>query len=460
MFCKRNNENEEAKIAKILRRISILYPFILKLGFEYLYITQFSVRWGYLGATADPDLDKFLVSWLMFGVFTITIKVLNQSKIASFYKIFYYFSIIPSLSIYWLKNEDTTAFIIINVYWFLWFITTFLVSYVSTNNGNKTYKVKIGCNDKFMTIINLWVLISTLYFSYRYGAFRLFINFNDVYTYRLSGNNMSTLGSYLFSWNVNLLLPLCLIIHLINKKFILAGIYSILFLFSFSIYGNKSIFFVALLTYGIWILTLLRTESHTDTMIAAFLAFTQVFLIITKFGWGIALDDRLLEGPAAGHYNYYDFFKNNELLYLRESILRWISHSPYTETVSKIIGSSSKYYSGSYNNMNNGLISDAYANFGFIGIIIYPIIMVLLLNWFTKKIEVFEDSIQYVIIAFSALYLTSTSPFGWLMTGGALLAVFIAIYYRERHIFFERLKTQKEDMILKKENEMIGNNNK
>ena len=78
--------------------------------------------------------------------------------------------------------------------------------------------------------------------------------------------------------------------------------------------------------------------------------------------------------PNGIGFRSINFFRDNEFLYLRESILRHFFETPY-------VGGSDFYIDNGINRTinsarsNNGLWGDAFRNFGIIGIILYPILI-------------------------------------------------------------------------------------
>ena len=114
-----------------------------------------------------------------------------------------------------------------------------------------------------------------------------------------------------------------------------------------------------IIALGIHFIWKFRLEKYILQIIE--LSFSAVIVISTMIS-GLfnknmfsALVYRMFSLPAEIHYDYYDFFRENPLLFLRQSILsRWFT-APYDTEASVIIGSSTKYFFvGDYNNASNG----------------------------------------------------------------------------------------------------------
>ena len=442
---------EPVILLSFLGKIGFLYPIFVKILFEIVYITQYHHYWEYLGVKYEPNFTKAVISWVVAVVFVILGQLCAEDKLGKIFGIFLNVSIIPSLSILWLKNERIDAFLLIVTYWFVWWVITIAFSITrplclglkpNYEKGEDGMFIPSSSN-LIVILIYSWVILTTLYLSAKYGGMRLFVDIDNVYAYRLSGVSMSSLESYIFAWNTNALLPLLFGVHFTQRKALLFFGDIIMTLLSYGIFGNKSMLFMIPLVFGVILLSELNVIKHVDKMIGLFIILYLLISVVTSNQMFIALGDRILEGPATGHYNYYDFFssENNPLLYLRESILRSFMNSPYNDSVSRIIGSSSKYYSGAYNNMNNGLFSVAFANFGIVGVIIQPLVIVGTFYLFCKLIRDFDETIQYILILLHILYLISTTYFSWLMTGGLIVEAFAL--YAIRYFDGIRIKTNK-----------------
>ena len=172
---------------------------------------------------------------------------------------------------------------------------------------------------------------------------------------------------------------------------------------SYSIYGNKFVVFQIIYVVGIWMVTKFDLDSFLNnimTVIMIVISILSMFVEKTMFGlWGIALLYRLLFIPAEAHFFYFDFFQYHPYLYLSQGILKNIIEDPYDHMVSVIIGSSFDYnYTGAYNNLNNGLFSDAYANFGLLGVIVFPVILGTVILIYYRSMRMFTPAFRYAIL--------------------------------------------------------------
>ena len=411
----------------VFMALSIAY----KICFELFYISGFSRLYSYAGSYYSPNYEKRFVSWIVIVLFLFANCILKRNNILTLvFRIMMLISIIPTVSLFWLKDESTNAFLLLLLYWIIWYISTLIIGKKFKSYLEYKGDFCLSSNNRVITLVFAWIIISTIYFSWKYGDFRLFIRFADVYQFRLDDSTrMTTIGGYIFRWNWEVLMPLCAISFLHWKKRIRVVIIALMYLLSYSIAGEKTIFFSLIVIIAFAVLEKQGKLNRINNYLV--LGLDALLIILLNFYHSLpimftALLYRLICIPSEAHYYYYDFFSHNEFLYLRQSILRFLP-SGYDRPVSMIIGSSSAYYAGGYQNANNGLFSDAFQNFGSIGVVFYPIIIVTTIAMIAWFIRMYTDFYKYTIITISCIYLYSAYYFSWLLTGGMIVTVLI--YY-------------------------------
>ena len=117
---------------------------------------------------------------------------------------------------------------------------------------------------------------------------------------------------------------------------------------------------------------------------------------------------------------YYDFFSTNELVYLRDGILGKLGFaSPYNELIPRVIGNF--YYNSSDINANTGICGDDFAQFGWVSLIIYPLVRVWLLQLFDYVSSGLNMKLVLLISVLYAFSFISGSMTMILLTKGFLL---------------------------------------
>ncbi len=408
---------------------------LYKILIDWISLSMISVHYAYASGGASPNITKYVLAWLVYLCLVILFYQIRNESIKFAYGFFLIISAAPSLMIYWLKNESTEAFLGITIFWLVAAVFSIIISRTIPGTDylkrETTEWIMPQYNNPIILGIFVFLIISTIYFSYKYSGFRLFIRFEDVYNYRMDTSNyMSSIESYIYSWNTNVLLPICLIVHLKGKKISLLAIDVLIGLASYAIYGNKIIVFQIAYVIGVWMADVLQLKKRIIE--AASLVFTLLALL------GIIVKEstigsfimfflyRLLYIPAEAHYFYFDFFRDAEKLYLRQSILRRFFSNPYSDTVSILIGT--KYNNlGNYNNLNNGLFSDAYANFGIIGLMVYPIIIIIIILVISKVMRRYDSSFKNALMITFLINMVSTPLMQNFLTGGLMVAICLII---------------------------------
>lgn len=421
------------KNASSRRELNLIIVILYKVIVDFFFFYCLSERYSYCGSGADPNLFKLIISWVMALVLWYLFEQIRGGDLKLIIGLLYLLSVVPTVTIYWLKNENNVAFFLIMIYWIVFGVAGVIITRTRQYDAIKNFDVEFVWekikDNKIIDLLFVYLIVTTLYFSYKYGGGRLFIRFEDVYKYRLDvGNYMSTIEGYIFSWNTIVFLPIVFSFHLLCNKKIYIIIDCLLFLLNYSIYGNKIIFFTMLAELGVFILKKCRILEKMNN----FIMFGLSGIMACVF-WGrkvlpkiyslvYSIIYRLLFIPAEAHFYYYDFFEENPYLYLRQSVLRHFFDDPYDNAVSIIIGSSKKYnLVGSYNNLNNGLFSDAYSNFGVLGIIVYPIILVCTFCVLEKVLCCLDESVRYALYIVITMNFVSAGYFQQLLSGGIVL---------------------------------------
>lgn len=415
------------------KKMEIFLCVVEKLCIEYSYINCISPLYSYCGAILNISIFKWFMSSLFMIVFLFFWRIMNDNMLSMTYKFFFLLSYIPTNAIYWMKNADSIAFFEINIYWLIFAIAVYVIDKHNVVGLNTFVPSK---NNPVLILAFIEIVAVSLYCSWKYGSFRFFISFSDVYSYRLdNATQIRGVLAYIFSWNVTIILPVCLMIFLIQKCYIKSAILIAIQFMCYAIGGNKV--YLLYLLFAIGIVILFYLKCNANVMIAVECVFSVALILGTllsqKIRMFIALVYRLLIIPAESHYYYYDFFQDNPFLLLRQSVLKWIP-SPYDTEISVLIGCSPKYFfvqQGQYNNANNGLFSDAYQNFGEIGVLIYPFLIAITLHLIFHSLKKYDKRIQILLMFCFGMYLYSAYFFSWILTGGALIAIIFLIIMKK-----------------------------
>lgn len=415
---------------------------VWKLIVDYFYADIVTDLWSYQYHIADYNYTKLIYSWILFLFFLIIGQAIKPGILMFSFEFLMFFSLIPTLTVWWVRNANNICMYEVCLYWFIWAIASILIGktslhreFESPNSCEKEISEGSKTNFIFMYMVLTICSFFTLLFSYKYGDMRLYVKLEDVYSVRLVGeNNMSSLEAYWFGWLTGIILPLTLLFFLKAKKWWWTIWCCGMLTISYAIYGNKSILFVIPLTIAFYIVKDINFAYElSNYFIWAGIVIMILSCCLEKLGitiWGVGLVNRMTTEIAVGHFFYFDFFQKHEFLLLRQSVLRFLLENPYDKPIGIIIGSDTAYnLTGNYNNFNNGVFSDAYANFGIVGVIMYPILFVVTLQTLGNILKKYQECYIYLIFSLLLLYCMSIGYFQWLLSGGVIFSIFALALY-------------------------------
>lgn len=425
----------------------MLYRILL----DYIYFNIISPVFGYSGFKDNRTFESGLISWLLFIAFYFLAKKLLYTEREGISHVIitllYILSFIPfTSSVY--AGITTISFVIWNsIYWFILLIVSRHILNLPLTRLPNIKLDRMTISDRFVAIVGVISLFVVLYVSGRYAHFRLNFNLFTVYDLRLEAREfgMSTLVTYLFAWTkaVNtLMLAYCLI----KKKHLMTILYFAIQMLSFGIDGSKSTFFLPFLV--LIVVKMYNMITVKKLKMLFFYAGVGGVLISAAeyvFGHTIYLTTlfvrRLLFVPSLLNVQYFDYFTNHEPDFFRGSFLRLFgAASPYADTggISRTIGK--VYYGSSVMNCNNGLLSDAVSNLGYVGIFVMPIVIVFFLHLFDRSTAGLDKRLVLVSGVYIALNLMSAAFMTVLVTHGFLILILLTWVMKPEDLYIP-LKT-------------------
>lgn len=418
------------KIVKIFEsRISIaILIVVMRLLLDYVYIEVVSPVYYYLGLTVSVTILGEVLSWIVLVLIIILMNSIvsvdtQNNKGAIVLAILLCCSGIPTTTIIACFEVSPSFSILLSIYWIL---TVFLYKRKSK------FKFKITECRIIGSEILLYVIFFVLAFSVilvvvRYTGFSVTFDLAEVYTLRTNfkSDNIPSLLQYPF-FTSTMIMPVILVYALSKKKYVMVVFAVIIQLLAFFADGRKSTLFMLVLTVVGYFL--IHNFNVRLIPIGAFavvsLGCLEKWIFSTSFFINYVVR-RLFLLPAYLQYAYYDFFAEHEKDFLRQSILGRLGFdSPYSDSIPRLIGKG--YYGGSY--ANNGLFSDAFANFGVFGVILYPILLVLALKMLDKCSKNLSVNICIGVIFTAAYAFLSTFYFTVMLTHGFIISC-IVVYF-------------------------------
>ncbi|MBN6187028.1 hypothetical protein JQN58_08530 [Aneurinibacillus sp. BA2021] len=275
-------------------------------------------------------------------------------------------------------------------------------------------------------------LVSAMFYALIIGTYGIRFDLSglaDVYDvrekYKESGGG---LVSYAIAWQAGVINPLVMAYGLVMRKpgLVAAGLAGQLIIFSIT--GQKSIFFSLLLNI-VLLLLLNRKKGGFGISMLYGASFFTVLCVIADW----ILDDmmfvslfirRLILTPGLLTGNYFEFFSTNPQVHLAHSIFKSFLDYPYTLKPVYLIGY--QYMGSDSLAANANLWADSYANFGYLGIFVFTLILAAVLWVFDSITRHLDYQIKCLILGIPAFALSNAALLTTLLTHGILLAVVLA----------------------------------
>ena len=236
----------------------------------------------------------------------------------------------------------------------------------------------------------------------------------DVYDTRDTfGDAVSDAGTsiaYVVVWAANVIAPLLMAIGLRRRAPLLAVVGIVLELLIYAVTGFKSALFASLLVVGLVVLLTVRRAPRAAWLPASATLLVAGVVLIDQLNESIVatsiLVRRVLEVPALVTVRYFDYFTDHPTFNLGHSILRFWIRPPSDITPPELVGST---YFEVNTWANGGLWADAFANFGFVGILVFSIGLGVVL-WLLDVVSDGTDlAITGSVVAVIAVILTNTA---------------------------------------------------
>ncbi len=425
-----NVSSNRYRTQKITELILLL---LYKTLFEFLVIPSYFSIWAYMlgDMSVHYDIKKSIISYvLVVCLYLVYTFYSSHDAIYDFtYKMLLYFSVIPSVAMY--SVVDTIHFNQLIYPLIYFFVLTFLINKVSVKN------IKSSIVFKKIRFLNLGILLFSFVFSvalWTYLGFPITFSLSDTFDQRITMRTVAlpSIINYLYLMLGNVVIPYFFAKSLMNRNRIRAVLSLITGLLLFFSNGMKTWLLLYFIGIGLFVFYRMFSGNYRKIIIAleisfcAIIALSVIALVAGHNNFLLGQLGRVLIIPSTIGYQSVNFFTqpDHELLFLRESILKLFFESPYQ-------GGSDFYINYGTNTTitsaraNNGLWGDAFRNFGFVGMLIYPFLLMFILKVVINSMDKQRDSVKLFVILLLVWSGINTSFFTWLITGGMVFLILI-----------------------------------
>lgn len=426
-----------------------LLIFLYRVLLDITYKNVISIYYAYAGFESKNSFSYLALSWFILFFFAVVCRrfYINKTEKLS-YEIFFalfLISIVPFTTMTAFGSCSLSFVAANSCYWLL-----FCCFISSINWGRKRIRWKVGnikkLGDVQIELFAILMFLVVLYISGRYTGFRFNFNLLNVYEYREEArlNQLPTVLVYLFSWS-RMLNSIFIAYFIWQKKWPWVAVGILTQLLSFGYDGSKTTLLLMLVVVIINLIPTFNSHSMNKWLLISFdglVAFCLIWFLISKDYTLISLFvRRVLFIPVQIGTNYWDFFTTHIPDFFRQSFLRYLGFkSPYP-SIAYMIGD---IYSHRITSANNGLISDAVANMGKIGVVIMPFFNAFVFSLLDKSANGLDTRLYITVALYVALTMTNSFIFTILLTHGLLITIIL-------------LSTMKRDTIEKQNTKVYPN---
>lgn len=366
-----------------------------------------------------------LISWGFFLIFSPLIIKTNfkENLSSSIVKVLIFISFFPTCTmIAYHSSYELEYIILIFAYWAILLISNLYIPRIILGKG------RLSKTNNVVEIFALVLSFTVLFISWKFTGFRLQLDLLEVYEIRAEarGYQTSLLIGYLATFADNLL-PIILVYFLHKRKNKLAILISLVIFINFGIAGTKQVMLLLILALtGFYIFKSLKISNYFIWGFIGLLLIGFAEFIIFKTWFVTTLSTyRVFFIPAKLHYVFYDYFSTHELDYFRQSFFKYFLESPYKDNIGFLMGYEDI---GDFSaRANNGLFTDAYYNFGIIGVVIFPIIVVVILKILDGSVFGLSEKFLF-IITISTSFVLLGLPFSQVLFSAGIIPLVLLLY--------------------------------
>ena len=393
----------------------------------HVYKEQVVPFYSYQGLVYNQDNFYWLIlGFLINGVQILVLHRYFSDITGTFFWLLFLFLIAPFNYVIYLITNSIGIDILIYI---LVFNFSFYLLLFASRVNPKVGVLKSQRFDVFGTLMPvIGVILVVLVFSYT--GFNLHVSIEDIYDRRLEARNVLRSGSikgYLESVLSGIVIPMLFVDGIVRRKTGNLVIVFFAILVVFSLKGSKGVVFSPLYLGSIvWIKSKFKNETFVILMgliiVLVACELEKIFYNTSIFA-NLVIRRKFIV-PSQLSFYYWEYFSEHGLVYMKDSIIGSIipMEPRYNIQRSRLIGY--EYFGKIEYNANANIFATAYADFGYMGMIISSLLAGIIIRWinlFGKgRALLVSSTMAYIAIVWSegALYTS-------ILTNGVLLILII-----------------------------------
>ena len=397
---------------------------LFRISLEVGYVLEVHPLFEYAGFNLLIDYKQYIIGWAICVLGSLFIPH-QLTTASSFFVVLAWLLLgVPMLVLFSLDADR--AFLPI-----LLLLTAITIISIFTNlklGRVKAFRPVRGGTKIAVTVAIIMVAQLTLWYVVSGANFSL--DLSSVYDTRLSNAELTESGlfAYTNNWTYKIFSLFLFAVAIANKNYFALLMLAIVQLYFYGISSHKSVLFMPFLIFGCWAF-FRKKASFTAIPLAC------SFIILLAISASELFDFSMLSSmfirrvflvPADLVFTYVDFFSNNEFVFWSNSFFSALIPYPYSSSIARTIGN----YAGSGANANAGFIATGYAHFGFVGVVVYSLIISVLLKFLSFSSKELEPWLMtsLLILPFRTIIVASDLFTSLLTHGLAVTALVLYLY--------------------------------
>jgi hypothetical protein len=410
------------------RTVMVLICTLYVVVFVLVYKLVIVPIWGYEGFRYRAALPHAAAGWMLAALPSLWMPIQLRRPSQVVYWLLYLLVLVPSclVPIYALDDQSNGPLLLATCLVVVFGLTSLIYRLPLLPLKRihlQSYEFSVMLALLSITCYALMISSFGLHFHY--------VSFEDTYSVRAQFQDALTqapaLVAYAIGWQAWVINPFVMAMGLKSRRtsWILAGAAGQFAIYSITAFRSM-LFSAGLLLYILWVM---RSTKAFGSRLA--LTWTAIFAgtgISMFFGYGLMAEAFVgvrmtaLPGLLTGYY--YEFFSSHPQAHLGHSILRSFVDYPYAAEPPYLIGA--RYFHSISNDANANIWADAFANFGYPGIVCFTILFALLL-WLYDSVAAGSRNtrVAALAIALPAFALANGGLLTSLLTNGVALAMLL-----------------------------------
>lgn len=354
---------------------------VFRISLDYAYVEFVHVAFDahFLSMQLNVHLAQYVVSLLIFSLSCLSLRSFQHSVGNIFQIMAAIFLVAPLTSQFGLDAEKPVAPVLATV---IALIVVRVVSELRIFRRTKPYVIRHG--RAIVTALSVVAVAYLVIWANVSGAASSFnLDPDLVYEFRDEASELLDVGllGYLNLWVYKIFTIYLVCVCLDQKKYaMLVALLAVQIYFG-GVTNHKVALFLPFLAIGFWYLLTKTDDLYPLPVVAA----GMVLVSIATF---LFFDLELISGlvirrafyvPSGLTFEWFDYFAKHPHVYWSDRLLSWISETEYSGTILPFVVGDELFY-GHDLEANNGMVSVGYAQAGYLGVLIYAVVLGLILN--------------------------------------------------------------------------------